>query len=673
MDTRLSVIDHVTSIHQQGPYWSIKVRAIAVWRVPFDHVTLRPSCMDMILVDRFGTKIQGSVCRRHPPIRAMQTGRVYQISNFKVVLNDDIRLTPHQFRLIFHACTIIAESFDVRIPRNGWSLCNTQIIRNRSDEFTHLIDCLGVMLAASQEKIFIKDGQLTKMLYVDLQDTRGNIRCMVIGSLVNIVAEYLASNWTMRPVIVLQFVKVKSFRDKFLIEGTPVASKVLFNPDIEEAIELTQRMDALGFNYHGPVGFIRSDQPNLSLRDDMLNTHPRKTLTQLLDNKEGGIFIVHAGIVGVLKDGPWFYPSCRCFSELRVNGVKYDCLKCGRTIDKMINRFRFKVEVYDGVDSAVFVLHDPEAELIAGFSCEELMNSFELEKKVIPEGEYPDDIEDHIAGLEMLFKVHKKVGRLYGKEGCFEILRICTDLDIIAMFHDHDAIVTPDKAKFMPSFTKMGSAEGSCLTLSDKGHALSESHTIERGDRRLRRKLFIDFESEDEDVVAADFVAAEMDGKKHIADSEIDLNNDPKPPIAEIETKDDGENKSLDADGGRDLSSDGSPISDEFEVPKSGVAYAEGDAAKEMIDFIFDDDDLTGIVSDEESMEDSDSSEGEDMSDNLDECGLKYKVKIEPVDDDKDKLLKKVAEDDYVIVISDDDEKGADEVIVISDDDEIAP
>lgn len=37
--------------------------------------------------------------------------------------------------------------------------------------------------------------------------------------------------------------------------------------------------------------------------------------------------------------------------------------------------FQFKVEVFDGVDSAVFVLYDPEAEQFTGFSCEELINN----------------------------------------------------------------------------------------------------------------------------------------------------------------------------------------------------------------------------------------------------------------------------------------------------------
>lgn len=48
---------------------------------------------------------------------------------------------------------------------------------------------------------------------------------------------------------------------------------------------------------------------------------------------------MHAAIVGVLRDGQWSYQACRCFSELRMNGVKYDCLKCGCIIGEMINKY----------------------------------------------------------------------------------------------------------------------------------------------------------------------------------------------------------------------------------------------------------------------------------------------------------------------------------------------
>lgn len=34
---------------------------------------------------------------------------------------------------------------------------------------------------------------------------------------------------------------------------------------------------------------------------------------------------------------------------------------------------------------------------------------------------------------------------MYGKDECCEVMRLCTDLEIIDMFHEHDVIVTPSK------------------------------------------------------------------------------------------------------------------------------------------------------------------------------------------------------------------------------------
>lgn len=40
-----------------------------------------------------------------------------------------------------------------------------------------------------------------------------------------------------------------------------------------------------------------------------------------------------------------------------------------------MRRFRLRLEVFDGVESAIFVLRDPHAEQLTGFTCEELLNS----------------------------------------------------------------------------------------------------------------------------------------------------------------------------------------------------------------------------------------------------------------------------------------------------------
>lgn len=120
-------------------------------------------------------------------------------------------------------------------------LCLTYHLNWVKITFVHvfLVDCVGVISAASQEKLWIKDGQMTKMIIIELQDPRfcfseklfitltmliiiipcsiyinfrGKIKCNLIGSVVNPIAEFLASTWTVRPIVVLQLVKVNRCR-----------------------------------------------------------------------------------------------------------------------------------------------------------------------------------------------------------------------------------------------------------------------------------------------------------------------------------------------------------------------------------------------------------------------------------------------------------------------------
>lgn len=59
--------------------------------------------------------------------------------------------------------------------------------------------------------------------------------------------------------------------------------------------------------------------------------------------------------------------------------------------------------------------------------------------------DYPAEIEDRIHGLELLFKVVNNAGVKNDRNDCFQVLRICTDLDVIAMFHEHDDVETPNQ------------------------------------------------------------------------------------------------------------------------------------------------------------------------------------------------------------------------------------
>lgn len=70
---------------------------------------------------------------------------------------------------------------------------------------------------------------------------------------------------------------------------------------------------------------------------------------------------------------------------------------------------------------------------------------------MIPKGDYPAEIEHCLPGLGMLFKVCHNGGVKNVRDDCFHVMRICTDYDVIAMFHEHDDDVeTPNEVSSTP-------------------------------------------------------------------------------------------------------------------------------------------------------------------------------------------------------------------------------
>ncbi|XP_057445624.1 uncharacterized protein LOC130737796 isoform X5 [Lotus japonicus] len=197
---------------------------------------------------------------------------------------------------------------------------------------------------------------------------------------------------------------------------------VLFLTHLSYSSIQALRLYAGGIRTDEPVQFLRPRVPEVNMRQDMLNLHPKKTISQLSESDEEAIYIVHGGIVAALKNEAWTYPSCICHGELIVRTGVYECVTCQRFFYTMIRRYRVNVEVFDGHESVVFVLNHSEREFDAY---------------------YPSEVEEKVVGKELLFKVSKIVGLTLNGLPCYQVLRICSDLEIISAFHTEETIANP--------------------------------------------------------------------------------------------------------------------------------------------------------------------------------------------------------------------------------------
>ncbi|XP_057445621.1 uncharacterized protein LOC130737796 isoform X2 [Lotus japonicus] len=250
----------------------------------------------------------------------------------------------------------------------------------------------------------------------------GIMRCFLYGELAELLMLNLCSNWTKRPVLILQFIQVRNVNGLLFMRTLPHTSKLFVNPGFEVVSSFTNRLYAGGIRTDEPVQFLRPRVPEVNMRQDMLNLHPKKTISQLSESDEEAIYIVHGGIVAALKNEAWTYPSCICHGELIVRTGVYECVTCQRFFYTMIRRYRVNVEVFDGHESVVFVLNHSEREFDAY---------------------YPSEVEEKVVGKELLFKVSKIVGLTLNGLPCYQVLRICSDLEIISAFHTEETIANP--------------------------------------------------------------------------------------------------------------------------------------------------------------------------------------------------------------------------------------
>ncbi|XP_057450043.1 uncharacterized protein LOC130741223 isoform X2 [Lotus japonicus] len=309
---------------------------------------------------------------------------------------------------------------------------------------------------------------MLKMINVELVDNGGKMLCILAGDIVSMFVQYLCSNWTAKFVVGLQFVTLK-YED---VQSIPNVTKLHINPVVEDQSVFNERFS--GFEIEEPVEYLGYRDSEFNLQDDFIHLHPAKTLLQLIHTEQRGVFIVQARIVSVIKAAGWAYPSCRCYSELKVVNHGYSCSRCCRTMVKMMHRYRLNVHVSDGVQSSVFILSDPEATHIIKKACEE----FAYASPQPLAAHFPPEVEEKLVGAEVLFKVRNDVRRLYDGCFCYDVLHICSDSETMDKFSAKRTSVTLVESKSDSRVTYLEEDNKQAVCVVEKVGLLDEDEMI---------------------------------------------------------------------------------------------------------------------------------------------------------------------------------------------------
>ncbi|KAJ1382072.1 hypothetical protein SESBI_44584 [Sesbania bispinosa] len=240
-----------------------------------------------------------------------------------------------------------------------------------------------------------------------------------------------------------EYAKVKRFRGVVVLQNVLNTTHILWNPDISEVVEFRHSIVSRGVDICGPLETIEDHTASASSGEEFLHMYPRKSISELNNTEDDGLFIILATIVTVLTDNNWWYSVCKCNRAVIVDGDSYYCPNCTCTATDVTLRYKLKVEVFDGDDTTAFVMFDSDAELVTGVSCFVLLDVY----KESGIDQIPPELED-LGGKELLFKVEKADDYAFKYDDTFKVKRVYIVSEIIGHYTDMKKISTPKVNKF---------------------------------------------------------------------------------------------------------------------------------------------------------------------------------------------------------------------------------
>ncbi|MED6216419.1 hypothetical protein PIB30_007397 [Stylosanthes scabra] len=164
------------------------------------------------------------------------------MSYFNIVPNQGgYRAAEHEFKLTFLNRTTILPITDDAIPRSCLSLYQFADILNMVDDHVYLVDVIGLLASVGEEREYVKEGKIMKMIVKELASKELTIRCALFGEYMDQVNKLLGFDYVEQPVVLVELAKVKFFRGQVGLQNVMHAIRLYFNPNIPEFVEFKKK------------------------------------------------------------------------------------------------------------------------------------------------------------------------------------------------------------------------------------------------------------------------------------------------------------------------------------------------------------------------------------------------------------------------------------------------
>ncbi|PNX96289.1 replication factor-A carboxy-terminal domain protein [Trifolium pratense] len=411
--------DLVGSVSPGRDSWRFKVRVVRLWSVSAFLYLDQVNSIEMVLIDEKGAKIHATIRRQLLYLFASKVaeGNVYKMSYFSVMPESGLyRTTTHPYKLMFEMKTKVQISESSKIDLYGLSPTSIDEICGYGPDHDFLVDVVALITGVTEEREYVRDGKVCKMIVLELSDKSGKCGCTLFGAYANQLKDLLAKNDVGLPTVVVQFAKIKMFAGKVSVQNVMNATKIHVNPSIPEVVSFKQAMVVDGAETSVSIAHI-GHPIKPSFEEEFLSKYPKTSIGHLLELANDGIYIVSAVVVGLVDGQDWWYPACKCHKSLTPDSGSFFCKKCDKHVFKMVPRFRVKLMVDDGTAECVFVVFDGDMNILVGKHCQELVAGAKAQNA----GFCPPELEI-----------------VKGKR----VKRICSDVSIIETF---DAMSIPNE------------------------------------------------------------------------------------------------------------------------------------------------------------------------------------------------------------------------------------
>ncbi|KAK7290319.1 hypothetical protein RIF29_04642 [Crotalaria pallida] len=272
---------------------------------------------------------------------------------------------------------------------------------------------------------------------------RGKIECTIFGDFVDQLKAFMSINSLTPVVVVLQYAKVKIFKGSPVVQNSMYASRMLLNPDINEATEFRSKMLAGGLQLSACSSVVVGT-PKVSIEDEYLKLYPEKTIESVNSSPEDVVVIVLATINEIVDDGQWWYPSCKCHKAVVADNGVYYCHSCSRHVFNVTPRYKLQIEVSDLTGCAILILFDYDVYYLVRKTCADMLASIPQGTKSV---EYPLDFKSLI-DRKLLFKVANTTVSSPDHSGIYRVCGVCDDPNIIAMYEFPGVDISPNKVAY---------------------------------------------------------------------------------------------------------------------------------------------------------------------------------------------------------------------------------